>query len=55
MNDQKDKLWPMLQKLGVTMKSEEWMGKALMKGVMQTWLPASILEMMILLSIKLKL
>lgn len=51
MNDQKDKLWPMLQKLGVTMKSEEkdWMGKALMKGVMQTWLPASnaLLEMMI--------
>ncbi|KAL0407084.1 UNVERIFIED_CONTAM: Elongation factor 2 [Sesamum latifolium] len=51
MNDQKDKLWPMLQKLGVTMKSEEkdLMGKALMKRVMQTWLPASsaLLEMMI--------
>ncbi|KAL0284936.1 UNVERIFIED_CONTAM: Elongation factor 2 [Sesamum radiatum] len=41
----------MLQKLGVTMKSEEkdLMGKALMKRVMQTWLPASnaLLEMMI--------
>ncbi|KAG8479547.1 hypothetical protein CXB51_029160 [Gossypium anomalum] len=51
MNDQKDKLWPMLQKLGVTMKSDEkdLMGKALMKRVMQTWLPASsaLLEMMI--------
>ncbi|GFZ05768.1 ribosomal protein S5/Elongation factor G/III/V family protein [Actinidia rufa] len=51
MNDQKDKLWPMLQKLGVAMKSEEkdLMGKALMKRVMQTWLPASnaLLEMMI--------
>ncbi|KAH9723994.1 Tr-type G domain-containing protein [Citrus sinensis] len=51
MNDEKDKLWPMLQKLGVTMKSEEkeLMGKALMKRVMQTWLPASsaLLEMMI--------
>ncbi|KAB2601929.1 elongation factor 2 [Pyrus ussuriensis x Pyrus communis] len=51
MNDQKDKLWPMLTKLGVTMKSDEkdLMGKALMKRVMQTWLPAStaLLEMMI--------
>ncbi|KAL6899126.1 hypothetical protein ACP4OV_005784 [Aristida adscensionis] len=51
MNDQKDKLWPMLQKLGVTMKSDEkeLVGKALMKRVMQTWLPAStaLLEMMI--------
>ncbi|KAK8651916.1 hypothetical protein V6N13_141491 [Hibiscus sabdariffa] len=51
MNDQKDKLWPMLQKLQVTMKSDEkdLMGKALMKRVMQTWLPASnaLLEMMI--------
>ncbi|KAG6635782.1 hypothetical protein CIPAW_11G066000 [Carya illinoinensis] len=50
MNDQ-DKLWPMLYKLGVTMKSEEkdLMGKALMKRVMQTWLPASsaLLEMMV--------
>ncbi|CAO2166341.1 unnamed protein product [Urochloa humidicola] len=51
MNDQKDKLWPMLQKLNVTMKSDEkeLVGKALMKRVMQTWLPAStaLLEMMI--------
>ncbi|KAI5332647.1 hypothetical protein L3X38_022776 [Prunus dulcis] len=41
----------MLTKLGVTMKSDEkeLMGKALMKRVMQTWLPASsaLLEMMI--------
>ncbi|KAK9937519.1 hypothetical protein M0R45_014301 [Rubus argutus] len=41
----------MLTKLGITMKSEEkdLMGKALMKRVMQTWLPAStaLLEMMI--------
>ncbi|KAG2310022.1 hypothetical protein Bca52824_021579 [Brassica carinata] len=51
MNDQKDKLWPMLSKLGVQMKSDEkeLMGKPLMKRVMQTWLPAStaLLEMMI--------
>lgn len=51
MNDQKDKLWPMLQKLGVVRKSEEkeLVAKALMKRVMQTWLPASsaLLEMMI--------
>jgi elongation factor 2 len=51
MNDQKDKLWPMLKKLGVTMKNDEkeLMGKALMKRVMQTWLPASraLLEMMV--------
>ncbi|KAM0865546.1 hypothetical protein ACQ4PT_043191 [Festuca glaucescens] len=51
MTDQKDKLWPMLQKLGVTMKADEkeLMGKPLMKRVMQTWLPAStaLLEMMI--------
>uniref|UniRef100_A0A0A9DMW8 Similar to elongation factor 2 n=1 Tax=Arundo donax TaxID=35708 RepID=A0A0A9DMW8_ARUDO len=49
MNDQKDELWPMLQKINVTMKSDEkdLMGKALMKRVMQTWLPAStaLLEM----------
>ncbi|KAJ4821246.1 Elongation factor 2 [Rhynchospora pubera] len=51
MADQKDKLWPMLQKLGVSMKSDEkeLVGKALMKRVMQTWLPAAnaLLEMMI--------
>ncbi|EFJ20382.1 hypothetical protein SELMODRAFT_418246 [Selaginella moellendorffii] len=50
MNDQKDKLWPMLQKLNVTLKNEdkELVGKPLMKRVMQTWLPASdaLLEMM---------
>ncbi|KAJ0231815.1 Transcription factor [Hirschfeldia incana] len=50
-DDDKDKLWPMLQKLGVTMKSDEkeLMGKHLMKRVMQSWLPASgaLLEMMI--------
>ncbi|KAK3164901.1 hypothetical protein QOZ80_1AG0026250 [Eleusine coracana subsp. coracana] len=51
MNDQKDNLWPLLQKLGVTLKADEkeLMGKALMKRVMQTWLPAStaLLEMTI--------
>jgi len=51
MNDQKDKLWPMLTKLGCALKGEEkeLMGKHLMKRVMQTWLPASaaLLEMMI--------
>ncbi|KAI3975401.1 hypothetical protein MKX01_004488 [Papaver californicum] len=51
MNDEKDKLWPMLQKLGVTMKKgeKELIGKPLMKRVMQTWLPAAtaLLEMMI--------
>ncbi|KAG6550582.1 hypothetical protein Mapa_007835 [Marchantia paleacea] len=51
MNDQKDKLWPMLAKLGCALKGEEkeLMGKHLMKRVMQTWLPASaaLLEMMI--------
>ncbi|KAL2642591.1 hypothetical protein R1flu_010178 [Riccia fluitans] len=51
MNDQKDKLWPMMAKLGCALKGEEkeLMGKHLMKRVMQTWLPASaaLLEMMI--------
>ncbi|TVU35156.1 hypothetical protein EJB05_17030 [Eragrostis curvula] len=51
MNDQKDKLLPILQKLGINMKSDEkdLRGKALMKHVMQNWLPASnaLLEMMI--------
>ncbi|KAH7863047.1 hypothetical protein Vadar_012634 [Vaccinium darrowii] len=51
MNDQKDKLWPMLHKLSITMESDkkQSMGKALMKRVMETWLPASsaLLEMMI--------
>ncbi|VYS57170.1 unnamed protein product [Arabidopsis thaliana] len=47
----KDKLWPMLEKLGIQMKPDEkeLMGKPLMKRVMQAWLPAStaLLEMMI--------
>ncbi|KAK9275653.1 hypothetical protein L1049_022920 [Liquidambar formosana] len=51
MTDQKDKLWVMLQKLGVTLKADDkdLTGKPLMKRVMQNWLPASdaLLEMMI--------
>ncbi len=51
MNDQKDKLWPMMAKLGFSLKGDEkdLMSKALMKWVMQLWLPASsaLLEMMI--------
>ncbi|GBG71328.1 hypothetical protein CBR_g8750 [Chara braunii] len=51
VNDKKDSLWPMLTKLGVQLKADEkeLSGKALMKRVMQTWLPASdaLLEMMI--------
>ncbi|KAH9288388.1 hypothetical protein KI387_032505 [Taxus chinensis] len=51
MNNEKDKLWPTLQKLGIVLKNEEkdLVGKALMKRVMQSWLPASnaLLEMMI--------
>ncbi|KAJ0748510.1 putative small GTP-binding protein [Helianthus annuus] len=55
MNDQKDILWSKLAKLvaklGVGIKSDEkeLMGKALMKRVMQNWLPAAtaLLEMMI--------
>jgi elongation factor 2 len=51
MNDQKDKLWPMMAKLGCSLKGEEkdLMSKALMKRVMQLWLPASsaLVEMMI--------
>ncbi|XP_047163222.1 elongation factor 2-like [Vigna umbellata] len=51
MSDKRDELWPKLQKLGVNMKSEEkdLTGKALMKRVMQSWLPASsaLLEMII--------
>ncbi|CAM0957870.1 unnamed protein product [Alopecurus aequalis] len=43
MNDQKDKLWPLLQKLGLTMTNDEkgLTGEALMRHVMQKWLPAS--------------
>ncbi|KAI3832426.1 hypothetical protein MKX03_020660 [Papaver bracteatum] len=51
MNDENDKLWPILQKLGVTMKNDEkgLIGKPLMKRVMQNWIPAAtaILEMII--------
>nr|GEW72186.1 elongation factor 2 [Tanacetum cinerariifolium] len=51
MNDKKDVLWPKLAKLGVDIKTEEkeLMGKPLMKRVMQTWLPAAmaLLQMMI--------
>jgi elongation factor 2 len=51
MNDQKDKLWPMMAQLGCSLKGDEkdLMSKALMKQVMQLWLPASsaVLEMMI--------
>ena len=42
MNDNKDKLWPMLEKLGVKAKLKpadlDLMGKPLMKRIMQTWL-----------------
>jgi elongation factor 2 len=51
MNDQKDKLWLMMAKLGCSLKGEEkdLMSKVLMKRAMQSWLPASsaLLEMMI--------
>ncbi|OEL14902.1 Elongation factor 2 [Dichanthelium oligosanthes] len=49
--EDKDKLWPMLDKLHVALKAEdrELSGKALMKRVMQAWLPASaaLLEMIV--------
>ena len=43
MNDNRPKLMGLLEKLGVTLKSEqkELSGKALMKACMQTWIPAS--------------
>jgi elongation factor 2 len=53
MADNKDKLMPMLEKLGVASKLKpadlDLMGKPLMKRVMQTWLPADValLEMII--------
>ena len=53
MNDNKDKLFPMLEKLNVLhkLKSEdkELSGKPLMKRVMQNWLPAAdaLLEMIV--------
>jgi len=53
MNDNKEKLWPMLEKLKVKEKLKQadfdLMGKPLMKRIMQTWLPADValLEMII--------
>jgi len=46
MADKKDKLWPMLEKLGISKKlkhdDKELVGKPLMKRIMQAWLPANI-------------
>ncbi len=53
MNDNKEKLFPMLEKLNVLSKlkpeDKELSGKPLMKRVMQSWLPASeaLLEMIV--------
>ena len=53
MNDNRDKLLPMLEKLGVKskMKQDDFalIGKPLMKRVMQTWMPAheALLEMIV--------
>jgi len=53
MNDNRDKLMPMLEKLGVKSKLKQddfnLSGKPLMKRIMQTWMPAheALLEMMI--------
>lgn len=53
MNDAKDKLFPMLEKLNVLSKlksdDKELVGKPLMKRIMQTWLPANeaLLEMIV--------
>ena len=53
MSDKKDKLFPMLEKLGISkkMKSDdrEKSGKPLMKCIMQAWLPANtaLLEMIV--------
>lgn len=53
MNDDRDKLLPMLEKLGIKqkLKQDDFLlsGKPLMKRVMQTWMPAheALLEMMI--------
>lgn len=53
MNNAKDKLFPMLEKLNVLQKlksdDKELVGKPLMKRVMQNWLPAheALLEMII--------
>ena len=44
MNDNKEKLWAMTDKLGITGKlkaeDKEMVGKPLMKRIMQSWLPA---------------
>ena len=51
MNDEKEKLFALCQKLGVTVEpaTKDKSGKPLMKAIMQGWLPASdaLLEMMI--------
>lgn len=53
MNDDRDKLIPMLEKLGVKskLKQDDFLlsGKPLMKRVMQTWMPAheALLEMIV--------
>jgi len=53
MNDNKEKLWPMLEKLGISQKlksdDKNLTGKPLMKRIMQTWIPAdrALLEMII--------
>lgn len=53
MNDNKDKLFPMLEKLNVLGKlksdDKELSGKPLMKRIMQSWLPAhqALLEMIV--------
>ncbi|XP_073362697.1 elongation factor 2-like [Aegilops tauschii subsp. strangulata] len=51
MDNQKDELWRMLHKFGVSINDDDknLSGVALVKRVMQTWLPASsaLLEMMI--------
>lgn len=53
MNDDRDKLLPMLEKLGVKskLKQDDFLlsGKPLMKRVMQTWMPAheALLEMIV--------
>lgn len=42
MNDNRTKLYNLIEKLGVTLKSEqkELSGKALMKATLQNWIPA---------------
>mmetsp|Transcript_17081 Transcript_17081/g.20572 ORF Transcript_17081/g.20572 Transcript_17081/m.20572 type:complete len:844 (-) Transcript_17081:196-2727(-) len=51
MNEEFDTLWKMLDKLNVSLKSDEkeLRGKPLMKRIMQNWLPAhvALLEMMV--------